>query len=385
MVVASPVHSRAQAVLARQPIARSAEPVERQPLPAVRRVGFVIPVLQSAGVERWLMTLIEQLAGANRVQLGGVFYAGGMPPHATTVARLSRSAPVVSIKRHDLPTIALGDERQVLRAASRSCDVLVCWSLHDWSWRQTFGGRVVGISHGCGDWWMQEAARYVDRWVAVSRLAAAPCPVPVLDVTILRNGVDFHSWQYAGSQADARRRLGLPLDGKLIVCVARYSSEKRQELLIEAMRYLPADWRLALVGYGSRGPELTRAARAIGDRVTLTSAAQSSAPWYAAADCTALVSAHEGYGLVLAESLCAGRPAVATSTGIVPELPEILGEQHCQVVTSTDPLAVAEALRAGVESFEHADYWRDVARLARERLSAERMGRDWLEYLGSLT
>lgn len=102
---------------------------------------------------------------------------------------------------------------------------------------------------------------------------------------------------------DARLRL---------LCVARLSPEKGVDVLLEAMEGLP-DATLDIVGDGRSEKELKDAAKRLGDRVRFLGRRNDVWQLYKEYDALVLPSReHDPFGLVAAEAMMAGIPAVVT-------------------------------------------------------------------------
>jgi teichuronic acid biosynthesis glycosyltransferase TuaC len=159
------------------------------------------------------------------------------------------------------------------------------------------------------------------RVVAVSRPladAAAAFGMPRERIDLVYNGVDgalFHP----RDRAEARRRLGLPADGRLAVYVGRVELPKGVVDLLDAVPKLPPGIRVAFVGDGEARPECDRRRS---DRVLVAGARPlDEVPlWIAASDCLVLPSWAEGTPNVILEALACGRRVVATHVGGIPDL-----------------------------------------------------------------
>jgi glycosyltransferase involved in cell wall biosynthesis len=141
-----------------------------------------------------------------------------------------------------------------------------------------------------------------------------------------------------------------------ILFVGRFSYYKGLEVLVEAMRALPRDCGLLLVGDGERRAAIEAAVRMHGlaDRVRFAGALVDSAlaRALAAADvlCLPSIERSEAFGLVLLEAMRAGVPCVATA---VPGsgMAEVVGagaapDRAGLVVPHGDAAALADALGA---------------------------------------
>jgi teichuronic acid biosynthesis glycosyltransferase TuaC len=144
-------------------------------------------------------------------------------------------------------------------------------------------------------------------------------------VRVIPNGIDrgmFHP----GERADARRRLGLPVDRCIVLSVGAFVPRKRYEDVLAA---LPAVIQhrpdLLFIGIGSRGgirngrPSLERRVRraALGDHVRLLDVKphEEIAWWLRAADLFCLATVREGSSNALCEALACGLPVVTTRVG----------------------------------------------------------------------
>jgi glycosyltransferase involved in cell wall biosynthesis len=138
-------------------------------------------------------------------------------------------------------------------------------------------------------------------------------------VSVIPHGLPLERFASAPSREDARRRLGLPPDARVVVQVARLAPQKRHDLLIQAVRLLPAalrrDLHVLVVGDGpSRASvEASVAAAGLAGVVRVTAFVEDVRPYLAAADVFALPSDFEGLPFALLEAMAMGLPAVATA------------------------------------------------------------------------
>ncbi len=165
-----------------------------------------------------------------------------------------------------------------------------------------------------------------------------------------------------GPRDEARRRLGLPVDGEVVLWGGKMVPVKGLEVLLAAFARL-AEARpqasLVLVGDGPRRGAVEQQVRTLGlqDRVRLVGLVESERlpDWYRAADVTALSSHSEGIPNVLRESLACGTPYVATRVGGIAELGD---HPALQLVPAGDAGAMASALEQALARGERipADY-----------------------------
>ncbi|MBB4640961.1 glycosyltransferase family 4 protein [Rhizorhapis suberifaciens] len=155
----------------------------------------------------------------------------------------------------------------------------------------------------------------------------------------------------------------------VLVCVARLSSQKGLNLLIEAAAEVARDhlFSLRIVGDGEMRPQLEAQIKALGleRRVTLTGWKDAEAVRREILGARALIlpSFAEGLPVVLMEALALGRPVVATCIAGVPEL---VDEQCGWLVPAGSRPALAEALREALEC--HPGRLACMAEIGRERV-----------------
>jgi glycosyltransferase involved in cell wall biosynthesis len=144
------------------------------------------------------------------------------------------------------------------------------------------------------------------------------------------NGVDAARFVPL-DRAEARRRLGLPEEGPILLSVGHLVLRKGFHHLVRALPEIlraHAGARLVIVGApgeeGDFSEEILQAARETGteDRVTLAGAVTHDelGAWYSAADLFCLASEKEGRPNVVLEALACGTPVVATGVWGTPEI-----------------------------------------------------------------
>jgi teichuronic acid biosynthesis glycosyltransferase TuaC len=187
---------------------------------------------------------------------------------------------------------------------------------------------------------------------------------------MLANGVD-RSLFHPVDQGAARRELGLPDDGKIVLYVGRLDKEKGLRELCEAFEQIQraperkTPVHLVLVGEGPLQAELSEAADrfhgAGAGRLILAGGRPlpEVARYLGAADLLTLPSYNEGTPNVVLEALAAGRPVVATRVGGIPDV--VADGKTGILVPPQDAEALAKAL---LES------WDDNAAQLHELLAA---------------
>lgn len=145
----------------------------------------------------------------------------------------------------------------------------------------------------------------------------------------LRPALDLAAFPMTSDEERFRARNDLGIKGPLVVCVGRLVPRKGQDMLVEAVSLLSAEFadiELALVGHGRLGYRLEQRAQAkgLGDRVHLPGAlpTQEARRWLAAADVFASPCRVrwgglevEGFGIVFVEAALTGLPVLAGRSG----------------------------------------------------------------------
>jgi glycosyltransferase involved in cell wall biosynthesis len=196
-------------------------------------------------------------------------------------------------------------------------------------------------------------------------------------VVVIPNGIEVERFARTGREA-ARARVGLPVAGRVVVCVSRLSAEKGIDVLIDAVAHLQThDVRVVIVGDGPDETTLVERARSarVSDRVVFAGARpHDEVPlWIAAADVAVLSSRKEGYPNAVVEYLACGRPVVATRVGGVPEI--LTSRELGLMVEPENPRALAEAIDAALATtwdegaIARAGRARDWDAVAREMLA----------------
>ena len=214
-----------------------------------------------------------------------------------------------------------------------------------------------------------------------------------LPVTVVPPGVDVDRFVPLSDdeRRTARRRLGLPEDGRLVVSISRLVPRKGMDVLIEASARLATTRPDLTVVIGSTGRDRGRL-----DKVVASTGApvqflgrvpDTDLPaLYGAADVFAMLCRNrwagleqEGFGMVFLEAAACGVPQVAGDSGGAAEAVED-GVTGLVVEQPKDPVAVAEALARLLDDptlrarMGHAARKRAVAELSHDVL-AERLGK----------
>jgi teichuronic acid biosynthesis glycosyltransferase TuaC len=138
----------------------------------------------------------------------------------------------------------------------------------------------------------------------------------------LRNGVDLERFAPEPREA-ARKRLGLPIEGRYLLSVGHLVERKGHHIAIEALARL-SDVTLLIAGSGPEEGALKALAKRLGvaDRVHWAGVVPQTDLkwWYSAADVLTLCSSREGWANVLLEAMACGTPVIATNIWGTPEV-----------------------------------------------------------------
>jgi len=177
------------------------------------------------------------------------------------------------------------------------------WPRRMMRWASRVAGASIGVSRAL-----------VERLLAMGVAPGA--------TRVLRNGVDLQCF-HPVPQAEARQRVGGPLHGPRMVCVAALVPVKCHALVLRALCALP-DWHLDLVGTGSLEASLQQLAKHLGvaARVRFVGRVEQDELkfHFSAADLSVLASSNEGWPNVLLESMACGTAVVASRVGGIPEV-----------------------------------------------------------------
>jgi glycosyltransferase involved in cell wall biosynthesis len=174
--------------------------------------------------------------------------------------------------------------------------------------------------------------------------------VPGDRISIVPGGVDCARFRGVQTRAEARLQLGLPPDRPIVFTVRRLAPRMGLAALLEAVETVRQRVPEVLVLIAGKGPlasSLQARIRALGlerNVRLLGFMPDDSLPVaYRAADFTVVPTAClEGFGLVAAESLAAGTPALVTPSGGLPEVVEGLSAKL--VLRATDAPAIAAGM-----------------------------------------
>jgi glycosyltransferase involved in cell wall biosynthesis len=180
-------------------------------------------------------------------------------------------------------------------------------------------------------------------------------------IRVIRNGVDLGLFRPLDRES-CRKVLGLQ-GSRWLLSVGNLVKLKGHDLAIEALKSLPSEVCLAIVGEGEERRRLEARARDLGvaDRVRFVGAVAQTAlvRWYNAADVLVLCSSREGLPNVVLEALACGTPVVATGVGGISEV--LRSPTSGRLLTERTPAALTAAVLDLFSSNPARPYVRETA------------------------
>lgn len=366
------------------------------------RVGFLTPVLNVGGAERWMLTLARNSASTNWVGVVAVESAASRGIVDQFNAIMPVFAPYGPAGAWGGTCPAARAWRAVEQIAEHArAEALIAWGIGHLSalLPKTYRGRVIFVSHGSEgsrleDSWtrrtIQAARPAVTDWVAVSTAAVRPFEglVPLEHVTVLPNGIEPDRLRPARSREEVRAAWGFGPHDKVIGYVGRISVEKLPRAMFLAVARLPAQYKAVYVGDFTPNPEAAGPFReaahaALGGRVRFFPATEAVGDIYPALDVHFSASPAEGFGLANLEALYCGCPLVAARTGILVDIARSHGVFWEEIAPGDRPEAHADAIRRCAEA--DAKILDRRARKAREVIETNYLARHqaarWEAYL----
>jgi len=215
----------------------------------------------------------------------------------------------------------------------------IFYDVHHYPERTRLYQRVLRKSIGLGvqtKWKVQKL--HEDFGVPISRVACQP------------NGTDIERFDVNVSSQDARERLGLPLDKKIVVYTGSLERWKGVETLVEAADFFSNEVLVYIVGGSSIDINSFKVLKFKNSKVTFVGQRPwAEIPlWLKAADVLVLpntgkqkVSLYYTSPMKLFEYMASGRPIVASD---IPSIREIADESTAFFAKPDDPQSFAEAV-----------------------------------------
>jgi len=260
-------------------------------------------------------------------------------------------------------------------------------------------GRLsVGYAHASWDtegcfgrvnrWLRQFCLRHCDLIVATNTFHGRALDVVEPGVReksyVVPNAAAFS--HFSMSREEARRKLGFPSGGFDLVSVGRLVPSKGITYAIEAMRRLPNDTRLHILGDGDLREELSRQINdgGVSSRVILYGAMDRETvfTFMKAADALVFPALFEGFSMTSLEAMHLGTPVISTSVGGLGDMME--DGKTGLVVRCADPEEIARAVTDLRSDPELRQRITEQAReLVNTKFSGDAVAEEFLTILGA--
>ena len=326
------------------------------------RVVYLVPDLGVGGAERHVTTLMPAL-DRDRFEPSVICIgAEGLLFGALAQA----SVPALALHRTRRQAIAAG--RELVRELRRLCPDVVIMRGYNAEALGRIAARIAGVPrsivwvHNYGDLEPRSALRiradrvldrYTDAYFGVARAQrdylVGDLGYPAEKVVIVHNGVDPALFDPTDSRR-AVREFGVAEGEPLVGILAALRPEKDHRLFLEAAVLVLAELPTAkflVVGDGVARPALVRRARELGiaEHVVFTGSRSDTADLLRALDVFVLCSySVECFPMALLEAMAAGRPAVCTAVGGVPEM--VIDQETGFLVPPRDARTLADKVVA---------------------------------------
>ena len=367
------------------------------------KVAIIMPLAeQRGGAELALLHLIQQGQGLG-VDWLVIFLSEG--PMVARVRELGGEAVVIDAGRlREVPKFTSAVLAIARLARREKVDLILGWM----GSAQLYGGLAARLTRvPCA--WFQHGIPKDKHWIdrLATRLPALgilTCSQAVADaqakikpsrpMRVVYPGVEMDRFDSdkLPTPAEAKRRLGLPLEGPIIGIVGRLQHWKGMHVLVEALPQIlrtHPNAHCVLVGGGhALEPDYPAFLRtqidrlALADKVTLTGLQANVPEWMQAMDIIVHASDHEPFGIVVIEAMALGKPVVAGNTAGPTEV--ITDGVHGLLTPFGDASALAGAVLRYLDDPEFARQTGAAARIRAQEFSTRRYAENCVAALQSL-
>jgi glycosyltransferase involved in cell wall biosynthesis len=221
-----------------------------------------------------------------------------------------------------------------------------------WAEEGSFGGTpriVINTKRWIENLVYKRATRAIVLSNAFAEVLANKYDFPRDRIDIIPGGIATQRFAVTSTREEARRLLGWPLEGPIIVAVRRLIPRMGLENLVAAAAVIKQDIpdiQVMIAGRGPLQPELAAQIEklGLGGNVSLLGfVSDEQLPYlYRAANLSVVPTmALEGFGLIAAESLAAGTPCLVSPIGGLPEVVKALSANLVLRSPATDDIAEA--------------------------------------------
>ena len=314
-------------------------------VPMYRKRGLDVDVLLFDGTDTpFKKMLVEQGIKVFALRCGGSVY------NPLNIVKL-----VPFLRKYDIVHTHNTAPQLFAAIGSVLCSVVLCTTEHNTS------NRRRGLT------WYAPIDRWMySRYKSVISISPATTEELVKHVSIkcpvvtIPNGIDVE--KYNAANPVSRASIECKDSDFLLMMVAGFRYQKDQDTLIRAMKLLPEDVVLCLVGDGERRKaceELVRKEK-LTNRVKFVGLRADVPNVLKAADVVVMSSHYEGFGLAAVEGMAAGKPVVASD---VIGLGDVVKGYGC-VFPQGDESALARIIN---QLRQNRDYYNQIALQCNER------------------
>lgn len=169
-------------------------------------------------------------------------------------------------------------------------------------------------------------------------------------IVVIPNGINLEEFNIPYSKEECRKKLRLPIEGKMIFFIGYLLPYKGPEVLVKAMRMIVEDvpdTELIFVGEGMMRNGLKMLSKKIGLEkhikfVGFVGDVFRKALYYKSADIFVFPSFSEAFGRVNLEAMACGIPIVASNIGGIPDV--VKPGKNGLLVPPKDPEALVDAI-----------------------------------------
>ena len=310
-------------------------------------VGFIaVSYQETGGTEVWHQTLLPRLA--NVCGFVAVDHTGG-----------------------DFEKLGCPHGKGMTQAAilAEASETIVVWGLGDRLGKILSNvrnkPRVISVSH-CDhrSSWTREFMKAQEPW---TDQAVHLCPSGIetiphslrMNAALIPNAADPSRCKSETNRESIRKSIGLQTNDIGLLVTSRISKEKRIHVLAAAMPYLPPDYKLIICGPRSSWCPRYFDSAASHPNVIMLDPVDHPGDLLNASDAVVSASTYEGYGLAMAEGILAGKPLIATQTGLLEDHPELARIVPLKSSPRVWAIKIAADFESGLQSIraQNAKRW----------------------------
>ena len=141
------------------------------------------------------------------------------------------------------------------------------------------------------------------------------------EISIIYNGIDFEYFSQA-EYLDIRSKYNFQKNSLLVIMVASFTLQKDHKTLIQALKRLPEEYYLLLVGEGSNKLSVQNLVKDLGlsKRVIFMGFQENIAKLYKSSSIAVLSSHYEGFGLAALEAMATNIPLIVSDVSGLSEI-----------------------------------------------------------------